>query len=89
MMLTQYRSGKLQRIKTGWKTVQLVRFGRSPISTSSHSTLPVGLPDVQHVGIVDLHVVGLRIQEVEEVFDSQRDFAVRGPPDGFEQVLHE
>lgn len=60
--------------------------------TNSHidrTAPPVGLPDVQHVGVVDLHVVRLRVQEVEEVFDSQWGFAVRRPPYGFEQVLHE
>lgn len=60
--------------------------------TNSHidrTAPPVGLPDVQYVGVVDLHVVRLRVQEVEEVFDSQWGFTVRRPPYGFEQVLHE
>ena len=52
------------------------------------SAVPVGLPDVQHIGVGDLHVVCLIVQEVEEIFDSVWGSVVRRPPDGSEQVLH-
>lgn len=60
----------------------------SALSCDSPPPLPVGLPDVQHVWVGDLQAVRLRVQEVEEVFDSRRGFGVRQPPDGFEQILH-
>ncbi len=53
------------------------------------TALPVGLPDVQHIWVGDLHVISLSVQEVEEIFDSMWGSVLRHPPDRSEQVLHE
>lgn len=50
--------------------------------------LPVGLPDVDGLGVGDIVLQRLLIQEVEEVLDGQRD-GPTGAEDGGEQVVHE
>lgn len=54
------------------------------------SNLPVALPGVSYVVVCDGVLVGLLVQEVEHVFDSQRQCAasVGGAEDGFKQVIH-
>lgn len=51
--------------------------------------IPVGLPDVQGVGVCDASLVCLLLQEVEEVFDSKRGAAWRDAEDGLKQVVQE
>lgn len=52
--------------------------------------LPVALPRVSDVRVVDVVLVGLLIQEVKHVFDGEREGAssVRCAEDGLEQVVH-
>ena len=56
-----------------------------------HPAVPVALPGVAHVRIMDLVLVGLLVQEVEHVLDGQRQgrAAVCRAEDGLEQVVHE
>ena len=49
--------------------------------------LPVGLPDVNGLGVGDVVLQGLLVQHVKEVLDSQRN-GTAGAEDGCEQVVH-
>lgn len=50
--------------------------------------VPVSLPDVDGLGVVDVVLQRLLVQQVEEVLDGQRD-GPAGAEDGSEQVVHE
>lgn len=50
--------------------------------------VPVGLPDVDGLGVGDAVLQRLVVQQVEEVLDGQRD-GPAGAEDGGEQVVHE
>lgn len=51
--------------------------------------LPVGLPDVQGVGVGDAPLVCLLLQEVKEVFDGQWRTLCGNTEDGLEKVVQE
>lgn len=53
--------------------------------------VPVALPGVAHVGITDLPLVGLLIQEVKHVLNGQWQgrAAVCRAEHGFKEVIHE
>lgn len=51
--------------------------------------LPVRLPDVQGVWICDAPFVSLLLQEVKEVFDSERRAVRRDAEDGLKEVIKE
>lgn len=53
--------------------------------------LPIALPRVPHVGVVDAVLICLLIQEIEHVLDGQREraAAVHGAEQRLKQVVHE
>lgn len=55
----------------------------------SHS--PIALPGVPHMGVMDVVLVSLLIQEVKHVFDSQGKCAatVSSAEDGLKEVIYE
>ena len=53
------------------------------------AVLPVGLPRVQHVGVVLAQVCGFQVQEVKEVLDCLGEgLPLRYRKNGIEQVIN-
>lgn len=56
-------------------------------STITFIQLPISFPDVQGVWVCDAPFVGLLLEEVKEVFDSQRRAVQRNAEDGLKEVI--
>lgn len=59
------------------------------VKPRSICTPPIGLPDVQGVGVCDASFICLLLQEVKEVFNSQRGLVRWNAEDGLKQVIQE
>ena len=64
-----------------------MRYPKGAFKGLSH--LPVGFPDVQRVWVCDAPLFSLFLQEVKEIFDSQRGALRRDAKDGLKEVIQE